>query len=423
MHESQRGTAQINIFFFLVMLILFLGAGSFGYMTFESEALQRTAKITAQAEVKVMEGKLFLYQHLLEDLTATIGEAGQYAGRAGFNYEDYGSPAPLEGVTVPVKVKALVQAIAQKISVPESPPLSQFFGRIESKFTALEGKVATLEGDRNKLNTQISTLSDTLAKEARARQDEATNLNTLVINNTNQYESDLAAKDQQILDQSSDYTKIRQDLSAAKETARTAALASAKKLELISAKNGALVNKFKMVNPPQDPDGSIIDASELTGLAWVNLGARDMLQPGTVFTIGESGSSKIKAMGRVVEVTEATAKLAVYDVVNKFDPVVAGDEIRNDFYSPNMRRTIFLMGRFGYPTPKPQIKKILESYGNKVVDTIGIEVDLVIVGDNPFNEEGSGYISLEDTEEFKKAQTLGIETATLNKVRNFLRQK
>ena len=267
MHKSQRGTAHINIFFFLVMLILFLGAGGFGYMKYEAEAQERAAKNVAQADLKVKEGELFLYQHLVEDLTKTIGEAGQYAGRDGFNYKDYGSPAPLEGVSVPSAVRALMQGFAQRASVPETYPLGQFLGRVESSATALKEQIAKFESDRSKLNGQISALSDSLSKETNSRQDEVSKLNTLVTNNTNQYQSDLSAKDQQIQEQSRDYTTLRQELTDTKEVAAKEALAMRKDLSMIKATASAMRNKIRIINPPQDPDGSIIDASELTGFA------------------------------------------------------------------------------------------------------------------------------------------------------------
>lgn len=422
MPTSQRGAAHINIFFFLVMLILFLGAGGFGYMKNESEAQQRESKLEALAAAKVLEGQLFMYQHLVEDLEKTIGEAGQYAGKEGFNYDDYGSPAPLENVPVPAKLKALMQGFAQKASVPESYPLAQFFGRIESSMTVYKDKIVAMEGDRTKLNGQLAALSAASAKGARDRQDEASKLNTLVTNHTSQYESDLAAKDQLIQDQSANYSSIRRELTDTKEAAAADALAVRKDMDLIKARISLMTERSRLINPPQTADGIVIEASELTGLAWINIGARDMLQPGTVFSFVEPGSSAVKAMGKVVEVSNDNAKVAVYGVANKFDPVVAGDEIRNDFYSPDSRRTIYLLGRFGYPTPRPMIRKTLESYGNKVVDAIGPEVDLVIVGDNPVNEDSSGYTPIEDTEEFKKVRFYGIETATLNKVRSLLSQ-
>jgi len=68
------------------------------------------------------------------------------------------------------------------------------------------------------------------------------------------------------------------------------------------------------------------------------------------------------------------------------------------------------------------VKATLESFGNRVVDAIGPEVDLVIIGDNPVNEDNSGLIPIEETEEYKQAQFLSIEVATISKVRNFLSQ-
>lgn len=420
MHTSQRGTAHINIFYFLVMLVLFIGAAGFGYINFEDAERQSAAKVAAQNALATNQGELFMYQHLVEDISKEVGELGIYEGRPGFDYTEYGSPAPIENVTVPTAVKAMVQSFAAKIKVPETTPINQFLGRIESSVGTLNGKIASLESDRTKLNGQISALNKAMADETSARQSEVAGLNTEITNSRNQYESDRTAKDELIASQGTSYNGLRAEFSDHKEQVAAEALAQRKELEMIIARNSALVNKSRLINPPQEPDGRVLDASSSTGLAWIDRGRVDMLQPGTIFTISNPRSDSIKAHGRVTKIDQERAEIQVLDLVSKYDPVVKGDIIRNDLYSPNAKRTIYLMGRFGVPHTKPQIQMTLESFGNKVVDSIGPEVDLVIIGDNPVNEDNSGLVPIEETEEYKQVQFYSIEVATISKVRNFL---
>ncbi len=420
MHSSQRGAAHINIFYFLVMLVLFIGAAGFGYINFEEKERQISAKAAAQADLKTAQGELFMYRHLVQDLSDIVGEVGIYEGRPGFNYEEYDNPAPIEKVSVPTAVQAMIQGYAAKISVPETKPIAQFLGRVESSVGALNGKVATLESDRTKLNDQVAALNKAMADETNARQAEVTGLNAQVSSNRTQYESDLSQKDDLIASQGTSYNGLRAEYSDHKETTAAAALAKQQELDLIKARNTYIRNKLAMINPPQEPDGRVLDASSATSLAWIDRGRVDMLQPGTVFSISNPGSEDIKAHGKVVKIDQQRAEIQIMNLANKYDPVVKGDIIRNDFYSPNHKRTIYLMGRFGVPYTKSQVAATLASFGNRIVDHVGPEVDLIIIGNKPVNEENSGLTPIEETAEYKKAQEFSIEVATVSKMRNFL---
>ncbi|MHC5063605.1 MAG: hypothetical protein ACYTG5_06490 [Planctomycetota bacterium] len=420
MHTSQRGAAHINIFYFLVMLVLFIGAAGFGYINYEEANRQTSAKAVAQAERTKLEGELFMYRHLVQDISEVIGEAGIYEGRSGFDYSEYGNPAPIENVTVPASVRTMVQGYATKISVPETYPIAQFLGRVESSVGALNGKLATLESDRTNLNNQIAALNKSATDSNSARQAEVSGLNTQITASRGQYDSDLGQKDDLIASQGNSYNTLRAEFSDHKEQAAADALALRQEMNTLQAHNSYMSGKLALINPPQEPDGRVIDSSSATSLAWIDRGRVDMLQPGTVFTISNPGSEEIKARGKVVKIDQQRAEIQIMDLANKYDPVVAGDIIRNDLYSPNHRRTIYLMGRFSVPHSKKEVAARLASYGNKVVDQIGPEVDLVIVGDNPVNEENSGLTPIEETEEYKEAQRFSIEFATVSKMRHFL---
>ena len=86
-----------------------------------------------------------------------------------------------------------------------------------------------------------------------------------------------------------------------------------------------------------------------------------------------------------------------------------------------MTHNIYLMGRFSQPYTRPLLKSLLENLGNRVVDELNPAVDLILVGGDSINEDGSGFTPIEESEEFKKAQFLRIEMAPLSKVRQYLR--
>jgi len=127
-------------------------------------------------------------------------------------------------------------------------------------------------------------------------------------------------------------------------------------------------------------------------------------------------------MAKVKAVEQNRAQIQISDVKDKYDYPVAGDLVSSPIYSPGVRRQVALIGRFGYPYTKDMVKTILESLGNKVHDKVGPGVDLVILGDETLNEEGTEYVKVEDTDDYKLAYKLGAEFAPVNKIRPFLKQ-
>ena len=165
----------------------------------------------------------------------------------------------------------------------------------------------------------------------------------------------------------------------------------------------------------------MIESSQATGLAWINLGTRDMLPLGTSFEVVKPLTGEVKATAVVRRVEQTRAEVLISNLKDRYDPVMAGDEIRNDLYSVSMRHNVYLMGRFSHPLTKPVVAALLADLGNNVVDKLGPGVDLIIVGGDLVNEEGSGFTPITESEEYKLAQNLRIEMAPLSKVRQYLK--
>jgi NAD-dependent DNA ligase len=222
----------------------------------------------------------------------------------------------------------------------------------------------------------------------------------------------------------------RQSLERAQEEVRTIQEASAKtesemkrELSLRDARIAAQMDRSRMINPPQAPDGEVISSLDSVGLAWINLGRRQQLRPGTVFKIFEKGKSGLveKATGVVQRVEMDRSELKITEVADRYRPVVKGDVIANEIYSPNASRNIVLMGRFSAPHTKEEVKRLLEELGNKVHDKVSPQVDLVVLGRGEFGEGGE-ETPMEETEEYKKAINLGIELISISKIRDLLRR-
>ncbi|MHC5072270.1 MAG: hypothetical protein ACYTGO_17480, partial [Planctomycetota bacterium] len=78
MQNRERGAAHINIYYFLVLLVLFLGALWFGYVQLTQNNQLAIDRYKAQVEEAKARASLNLYVEYVREITAVLGEAGQY---------------------------------------------------------------------------------------------------------------------------------------------------------------------------------------------------------------------------------------------------------------------------------------------------------------------------------------------------------
>lgn len=427
MHTRQSGAAHVNIFFFLIMLVLFLGAAGWAYVTLERANEFEIAARNARAETRDLKIQNLVYRHYVEDIATVIGETGEYTGRERFNYVDPDNtevsitPTPLTNVVSPKRVETLIADFARQVGVAESKGLATFFGLIKNAFDSKAKVAADAQANAAAIAAELAsqkTANSQITAEHRTREQQ---LNSELTQRSEDHSAQLAGKDQTIRTANAQYSDLREQMSSqAEQSARTVA-GLEKEKENLTARAVAAANKTKLLNHAGTPDGMIISSSEATSLAWINLGRRDMLPVGTSFVISAPGKDEPKAYGSVVRVEQDRAEIRVTGLKDRYDPIVRGDTVRNDLYSPSMRHNIYLMGRFGHPYSRPMVKALLENLGNTVVEKLGPGVDLILVGADTINEDGSGFTAIEETEEYKTATALHIEMAPLSKVQPFLR--
>jgi len=427
MQTRERGAAHINIFFFLVMLVLFLGALGFGYVQTTEKTSVEEHIATLIEQNRQLEADILIRQHYIEDLQAVVGEAGTYAGRDGFVYDDKDdpndrAPSPLENVSVPERVKAALVGFARDTGTPESTaqPVSSLLAQTKALIDAKQKRVSDVEA----LNATLSSAkTQAEASTATANQEKATEVASLNQKQTElrQYiDTEFTKREQTNLSLRNEMRDRQSELDAEREARKAEVAGLGKQINLLNGRIEAQRRVTDLVNPPNEPDGSVISSSQVAGRAWIDLGRKNMLPRGTVFKITSPNSQVAKGYARVERLEYDRAEVSLFDVADRFDPIVRGDRLYNDVYSPNVKRNIFLLGRFSYPMTKPTVKLMLEKLGNHVADKIGPGVDLVLVGADTINEEHDGYVPIEDNDDYKKALFLGIEITTMNKVRDFL---
>ncbi|MEZ5964961.1 MAG: hypothetical protein R3F56_14085 [Planctomycetota bacterium] len=432
MHTRERGA--VNTMFFLIIFVLMLGAGFFGYTQYDAAKQMEMRAEAAKTEAARLKLDRIVRDHLLEDLRKVVGEAGTYKGRTGWDYSadlDEARKAGVEvsempevaNVTVPSAVTTKVDEFARDLKIPASltTGLADFLGQIlvEYKKRGTEladanSQVEKLRGERTALERSVAQINTERAAEASASNKSNTELRQYI-------DSNIADKQRLIDTMRNENNQRRTEISELTEKHKGELRDLDKVIGLKDAKIAALASTVKLVNPPQAADGSVLSTSSKTGLGYIDLGTKDMLPVGAIFTITDAGDGKEKAKAQVKNVERDRAEVMIFGVKDKFDYPVQGDKISSPLYSPGVRRQVALIGRFGYPYTKDTIKEILESLGNTVHDKVGPGVDLVIIGDETLNAEGTEFVKVEDTDDYKLASTLGAEFAPVNKIRGFLK--
>lgn len=423
MRTRERGVAHVNIFFFLLLLVLFLGALFFAYVQMDRNTELENRMANVDVEKKNVDKQRLIRDQYIESIRP-LGEADSFTGKVGFNWDDLGGPPEaLQNVPSITKLQELARTFARDAGVPESStlPISQLLSQTKSALDAKIKEVADLKALRDKLAAEKAAAEQSLAEGVAAAK------------STNEKLSQDQADQRAFIDEAvrkADGTiaGLRENINKAREEATTMRDENNKVVEglhreanLRDAQINSMRQKVALVNPPQAPDGTVISSSQSVGRAWIDLGRTKMLPLGTVFRITSPGKTAVKALGTVIKVEKDRSEIQISDVRDRFDPITSGDLVANELYSPNLRRTVYLLGRFSVPYAKEDVKRILESLGNTVSERLSPQVDLVLVGGDVLNESHDGFTPVEETEEFKKAQSWNIEMSSIHKVRDFLK--
>jgi len=423
MHLRERGAAHINIFWFVIALVLFLGALAFGYLM-STERNEFEKRIGEQkAENDRLKADVQIRNQYIGEIKKILPETGEFKGS---NWEAQGiaAPEPLQNVPSPEKTKKTMAdfAAVAGISAAQAAQLD----------TLLIGARTELEKERANAANADKERATALAESGQLRQAQeaaSTAAKTGFEQATQRAEAVRAFVDEEFKKRDTDITSLRaaverrqEELNRANTEHTAALLKSTKEKDTLQAQNNAWVARMRMVNAPDQADGRVISSSQVAGRAYINLGRKDMLPVGTVFKITAPGKTESKAMGRVTKIEQDRAEIEVTDLKDRFDPVVQNDQIYNALYTPGLKRNIVLLGRFSYPLRKDDVKRLLEQLGNRVVDKVAPGVDMAIIGSDTITSGSDGFTDITETDEYKQLMSLGgVEIVPLNKVREFLR--
>lgn len=428
MHNRQGGAAHVNIFFLLFALLLFAGGVFFLYTMITAKGDVEKRLETARADVQPLRGEVLLREHNIEEVAEMLGMASMlasvdgeekivpsvYKGRDNISEEDYGSQK-LQGVALPSTYNRRMRAALERIGAStSSTKFDDVLSAMNTRLETLRSEAAKRKGD---IDTNLAAKSTKDDEILAAKQEHATAVSgvlSTIEQGLAQFRSQSTQNEAQIANLNNGLRQQFDEL----HTAVNEHVSDRERLEAINARYTDHKNALEAVlaqrNAPETVDGRVLASEAKVDRAYIDLNREDGLLAGTVFKISNPRSRAIKAYGTVVSVGALRSEIAIHGLVDEFDPVAAGDELRNDRFTPGMKRTIYLMGNFQSPWDHGTVAGIFRGLGHTVVRKFDAGVDLVILGD------ATGSTPLSETEEFQDAAKLGVEFAPVARFRDLL---
>lgn len=416
----QTGSAgTVNIYFFLTIMALFLGVIGFAYHLFANNQKMEGEIRELNAEARQLERLQLLQDHYLEDLGAAVGATSEYSGREGIAAERYAGK--LEGVVTASALRSRTDTFATQTGITNMSRLSNLFWAVAGAVEGLQSERDAMDASASVAESMKSNAEATASRASSQYSQELRDLNGVVSADSSLFASVNATRQATAAALTSEVQDVATKVSTAKEERLNEVRSLTEAANRLIGHTTSAVEKLRVRESFHGPDGKVLaDAAGLDTVV-INLGRKDDLVDGVVFRIREPNGSAVKAYGTVTSVDQETARLKIHGLVDPRVPVVRGDLLFHELYTPNVRRHIYLMGRFGYPYDRARIAEQLTALGNRVSEEFKPGVDLVVLGQSVLNEEGDGFTPVESTDEYTQALTLGVEFIKLEDVRDLLR--
>lgn len=203
-----------------------------------------------------------------------------------------------------------------------------------------------------------------------------------------------ALRDQQaiITDKDRQITVHAQNLAQASDDIRRRDARIDQLLELIRTYRGTKAKPGEAI--ARKPDGKIAKAMLDQQIVYIDIGEKDGVTPGLPFSVYSSqtgipvdGEGKAQIVVNNVFPTTSECRITGSD---KDDPIIDGDEVANVVFDSTRAYSFVVEGEFdlygeGRPDPLAtrRVRTMIERFGGRVVDTISVETDFVVLGQPP----------------------------------------
>jgi len=148
-----------------------------------------------------------------------------------------------------------------------------------------------------------------------------------------------------------------------------------------------------------EPDGKILALEPGEDTGYINLGKGDGVFNGLTFSVfdpSELGKSppRPKAAIRLTNVMDNASEFFITKLLRKNNPVVEGDIITNPAFDLERPFHFAIVGRFDINGDGVEdtdwVKSQIRRFGGKVQNTVTVETDYLVTGQEPMGTAGSG---------------------------------
>ncbi len=135
------------------------------------------------------------------------------------------------------------------------------------------------------------------------------------------------------------------------------------------------------------PDGEVIRADIDHGFAYIDLGWKHGVKPGSRFKVYEvlkGGRRKEKGEIRIVRVEKDFCQCSILAQDDVTNPIVKGDYVWNKFFEKNVKKVFVFVGKFDTENSKyskEQLKKIIEENGHIATEVARSDTDYAVIGE------------------------------------------
>ena len=415
--RPNSGVARISAMWLIVLVVLFLASIAFAFVAQGDRSAERDLKVEAREAARVAEARFQVELERKNQVSEVLGYFPAEAVDKFSNVEDAKAGiARLRDVFTDITpTDTTYESLINKMIAAYNAQASAIAER-DTRIRTLEGEVQTTRASVDAItadkNEKISALETELADEtqnAAQRQQELEDRLETANSNTAERDTELRTAQADLSAQRREWNLERQRY---------------------EAQINELARGMRFAKEPFSlyPDGKILEVSGKLPIAWINVGANHRLTRGTRFQVesGTPGSKRFKAWAEVIRVEADRAEVTLTDLVDRFDPVVAGDTIINPLYDPTGGRNAVLCGRFSGAFNERELTLLLERMGIVVQPGLELTTHFLIVGselwaDPETDEPLDDPIQPSELAIYKEAEAKGVQIIPLQDIRAFFR--
>lgn len=371
---TRRSGTPYLLVVFVFLFVIAAALAVLGFMQRDEAVQESAAKDTQITELKsdlaeATQSNQDLVQ-LITGRTGTPTSAKELAEQAYAKLDERPGLAP-EVLTLLQKINELQADTAERQKASQ---------QLTEDLQAKQQAIADLQQKHDEvvaqLNTDKESLTEELTNEKTKREEALREVQADLEALRQKFQNDIVAKEQQIekllVERQSQERRLSQLMKQLRDLK-----------EKLNPREATVANA---------PDGKIEKIASNSDVCYINIGSKDRVQPGMTFAVyGQNPTNAEDVKGRVlvsnVSDNFSECRIIEQDTAN---PIVVGDEVANLAFHAVRTYVFTVFGEFDlHGTNNPtrygtqEVKEAIQRFGGKVGDTIDIQTDYVVMGDEP----------------------------------------